>query len=189
MLTIPVGHTLDAVEFVLGEVAQVQAQTAIRIPRVAVKGTDDLIDKTVPDQIALHGTLADGGVLSAHFRGGTSRSGDFTWEINGTEGDVVIHSDSGAFLQYGQLQVLSGQGKDRALAPLITPRSYIRVPTLSESGDHASTVAHGYRQLYEDIVNDTHTVPDFAHGARLHTFLETIEDCARSGRRSPARPQ
>ncbi|WP_133255806.1 Gfo/Idh/MocA family protein, partial [Micromonospora globispora] len=182
MLTIPAGHTLDALQFVLGDFESLQATTAIRREQVAMhRKPDEIHRKTVADQIAVQGVLRDGAVAATHFRGGTSRATDFHWEINGTEGDIVVKGDAGGFLQYGQVHLCGARGERSELAPLPTPATYVQVPSLPEHGSHAFTVAHGYAQLVADLANGTSVVPDFAHAARLHRLLDAVEESAERG--------
>lgn len=183
MLTIPVGHTLDALNMVLGPFADLQATTATVRPLVQMNKTDEVLRKTVADQIAVQGTLVNGAIVSVHFRGGTSRGTNFRWEINGTEGDIVVKGSEGGFLQYGQVCLRGGKGVDRELHPIATPPEYFKVPGLPEYGSHAFTVAHGYHVLREDILNDTYNGPDFQHAANLHAFLDRIEESDGSGNR------
>lgn len=90
LLTIPFGHTLDGVASVLGEpqnlhVAQTQQRTASRDV-----DTGEMVPMTAPDQVIASGTLAGGASAVLHYRGGLSRATNFRWEINGTEGDIVV---------------------------------------------------------------------------------------------------
>jgi predicted dehydrogenase len=50
---------------------------------------------TAADQVAVRGVLESGAVASVHFRGGMSRATNFHWEINGTDGDLVLTGGSG----------------------------------------------------------------------------------------------
>ncbi|PBC35339.1 oxidoreductase [Rhodococcus sp. ACS1] len=182
MLTIPAAHTLDALQFVLGDFESIQATTAIRRRQVRMgNNPGELHTKTVADQVVVQGLVGDGAVAVTHFRGGRSRGTNFRWEINGTDGDIVIHGDAGAFLEYGQLHLFGARGEMPELAPLPTPSSYIDVAALPEHGSDAFTVAHAYAQIAGDIANGTSLVPDFAHALRLHHFIDSIEGSAERG--------
>jgi predicted dehydrogenase len=179
MLAIPAGHTLDAVEMVLGRLRDVRATTAIRRPLVHLRhDPSQTHEKTVADQVALHARADGGAVLSAHFRGGVSRTTSFQWEINGTDGDLVLRGDAGAFLEYGQVQLFGAPRGPREISPLPTPDTYIEVPGLPEHGDLAFTVAHAYAQIVRDLNEGTAIHPDFQHAARLHDLLDSVEKSA-----------
>jgi predicted dehydrogenase len=182
MLAIPAGHTLDAVEMVLGPLRDVRATAAIRRPLVHLRhDPTQTHQKTVADQVALHARTDGGAVLSAHFRGGVSRTTSFQWEINGTDGDLVLRGDAGAFLEYGQVRLFGAPRGPREISPLPTPETYIEVPGLPEHGDLAFTVAHAYAQIVRELSGGASVHPDFQHAARLHDLLDSIERSATTG--------
>jgi predicted dehydrogenase len=115
--------------------------------------------------VVVAGRLAGGAVAAAHFRGGHSRGINFCWEINGTDGDLVVSGPSG-MLQVIPVQIRGGRGGGD-LSVLEVPGSYHRVAALAGQQDApAYTVAHAYAQLLDDIENGTPTLPDFDRAAR-----------------------
>lgn len=87
MLSIPFGHSIDALCWTLGEFEQLNATLTIRRPQVALAGSDQLVVSDVADHVGVTGTLAGGVAASIHFRGGLARGTNLLWEINGTDGD------------------------------------------------------------------------------------------------------
>ena len=67
-LTIAVGHSLDALSYVLGEFAALSAVSELRRPLITIEETGEQIVKTAADQIAVIGTLASGATVSIHVR-------------------------------------------------------------------------------------------------------------------------
>lgn len=62
-----------------------------------------------------------------------------------------------------------GRGTSTALAPLMVPEWYLRVPRLDPRADaSAYAVVHAYRQFLDYLREGTSHVPDFAHGAARH---------------------
>jgi predicted dehydrogenase len=181
MLAIPFGHTVDAMAFVLGGLRDVTATTAVVRPLSTVQETGDRIEKTVADQVAVTGTLRGGGVCAVHYRGGSSAGTNFLWEINGTDGDLVLRGPTG-HLQFDQAEV-SGARRGEELSPLPVPDSYVLTPGTLDRTSPARPVAHAYARLRSDLETGTRTVPDFADGAAHHTILAAIEESARTGRR------
>src|SRR5205807_7284219 len=59
-LTIAVGHSLDVLNYVLGEFTDLSAVSDVRRPLITIEETGEKIMKTAADQIALIGTLACG---------------------------------------------------------------------------------------------------------------------------------
>ncbi|KAA6223906.1 gfo/Idh/MocA family oxidoreductase [Streptomyces albofaciens JCM 4342] len=178
MLTIPFGHTIDAVTMALGEFTDLGATLATRRPKVRNQVTGEAARMDVPDQIAVNGVLEGGAVASVHFRGGLSRATNFHWEINGTDGDLLLTGDSG-HLQFGQVAVYGARGEDTALAELPVPAAYSTLPALAgRDTEMAYTVAHAYQQIRADLRDGTHHAPDFAHAVRRHRLLDRIERAA-----------
>lgn len=96
LLTIPFGHAVDALCYVLGEIKDISATLANLRPELDLVGKDGKpagkVKKTAHDHVSITGQLADGGgVVNVTYAGGLSRSNrDFHWEIIGTEGTLVL---------------------------------------------------------------------------------------------------
>ncbi|RVQ67100.1 Gfo/Idh/MocA family oxidoreductase [Croceicoccus ponticola] len=179
MLTIPFGHTVDALCHCLGEFRQVSATSAIRQPFVRRTDTDEMLGKTSEDQWAVTGTLESGAVATVHYRAGSSRSVNFLWEINGTKGDLRIEADSG-HAQIFDLRLYGGFGEERAVRALDVPAHYRWVPPGIEGA--GTNVAQVYARFADDLRNGTRTAPDFAVAVMRHRLIAAIEAAAESGR-------
>src|SRR3954452_9857792 len=94
LLTVAFGHSLDALNHVLGEFAELSAVSAIRRPLITAEQTREQIMKTAPDQIAVIGTLTSGATASIHVREAVAGGIGFLWEINGTDGTLRITADA-----------------------------------------------------------------------------------------------
>src|SRR5256714_5173530 len=68
LLTVPVGHSLDILNYVLGEFADLSAVSDLRRPLITIEETGEQIVKTAADQIAVIGTLRSGATASVHIR-------------------------------------------------------------------------------------------------------------------------
>jgi predicted dehydrogenase len=178
MLTIPFGHTIDAVAAVLGEPVVDSATLTTRQAVVTDTQSGRKLPKNAADQITLAGTLPGGAVLSAHYRGGTSKGTNLRWEINGTDGDLVIEAAAG-HLQIFPPTVHGGRGADKELTVVEVPASYDRVRGTGIGPQMpAHNVAHAYAQLLDDVRSGTRVVPDFDHAVRRHGTLQAIMDKA-----------
>ncbi|QEU95212.1 Gfo/Idh/MocA family protein [Streptomyces kanamyceticus] len=183
MLTIPFGHTIDAVTMVLGEFTEVSATLATRRPVVREESTGRAAPMTADDQIAVSGRLAGGAVVSAHFRAGLSRGTNFHWEINGTAGDLVVTGDSG-HLQQAALTVRGARGAEVSVAELPVPARHFDVRALDGvRGLPSYNVGAQYAQIHADLTQGTAHAPDFAHAARRQGLLDAIERSAATGAR------
>lgn len=186
MVTIPFGHTIDALTMVLGDISDVQARTAIRHPVTVDTETGARYVRTAADQLIVSGSLESGAVAAIHYRGGMSAGTNFHWEINGTDGDIVVAGANG-HLQFGLVQITGARNGDTSLHPLPVPASYNQVPALADT-ELAYTVAHAYEAFRADLRKGTHEVPDFAHAVRTHRLIAAIETAAATGTQQTLQP-
>jgi predicted dehydrogenase len=186
LLTIAVGHSLDILNYVLGEFADLSAVSDLRRPLITIQETGEQIVKTAADQIAVIGTLTSGATASVHIREAVAGGTGFLWEINGTEGTLRITADA-AYPEIFPLTVAGARGRNE-LAELVIPAALTRKwPTLTSlEGAPAFNVARAYAAFAADIDNGTHTVPDFADAVRRHELIAAIERSAASGKRVKA---
>src|SRR2546429_4578931 len=68
VLPIAVGHSLDLLNYVLGEFADLSAVSDLRRPLITIQETGEQIVKTAADQIAVIGNLTSEATASVHLR-------------------------------------------------------------------------------------------------------------------------
>ena len=186
VLTIAVGHSLDILNYVLGEFGELSAVSDLRRPLITIEGTGEQIVKTAPDQIAVIGTLTSGATASVHVREAVAGGTGFLWEINGTDGTLRITADE-AQPQIFPLTVAGAQGRNdpaRLAVPAALTQRWPALTSLEKAPAH--NVGRAYAAFAEDIDNGTHTVPDFADAVRRHELIAAIERSAASGERVKA---
>jgi predicted dehydrogenase len=183
LLTVPVGHSLDILNYVLGEFVDLSAVSDLRRPLITIEETGEQIVKTAPDQIAVIGTLRSGATASIHIREAVAGGIGFLWEINGTDGTLRITADA-AVPGIFPLTVAGAQGRN-APAELAVPAALTQKwPSLTGlEGAPAYNVGRVYAALAADIDNGTHTVPDFADAVRRHEVIDAIGRSASTGKR------
>src|SRR2546422_9178326 len=130
VLTIAVGHSLDILNYVLGEFANLSAVSALRRPLITIEETGEQIVKTAPDQIAVIGTLTSGAAASVHVREAVAGGVGFLWEINGTDGTLRITADA-PFPGIVPLAVAGAQGREEPAALAVPERLTQNRPALS----------------------------------------------------------
>jgi predicted dehydrogenase len=172
VLTIAVGHSLDILNYVLGEFEGLSAVSALRRPLITIEETGEQIVKSAADSIHVREAVA----------GGTG----FLWEINGTDGTLRITADA-AQPQIYLLTVAGAHGRNEP-AELAVPAALTQKwPALTSlEGAPAFNVGRAYAAFAADISNGTHSVPDFADAARRHEVIAAIERSAASGERVDA---
>src|SRR5881628_2567095 len=182
-LTIAVGHSLDTLNYVLGEFADLSAVSDLRRPLITIEETGEQIVKTAADQIAVIGTLSSGATASIHVREAVAGGTGFLWEINGTDGTLRITADA-AYPEIHPLTVAGARGRSEP-AELAVPTALTQKwPALTSlQGAPAYNVGRAYAAFAADIENGTHTVPDFADAVRSHEVIAAIERSAASGER------
>src|SRR5216117_3725955 len=183
VLTIAVGHSLDILNYVLGEFTDLSAVSNLRRPLITIEETGERIVKTAADQIAVIGTLTSGATASVHIREAVAGGTGFLWEINGTDGTLRITADA-ALPEIFPLTVAGVRGGGEP-AQLSVPTAVTQKwPALASlQGAPAYNVGRAYAAFAADIENGTHTAPDFADAVRRHEVIAAIERSAASGER------
>jgi predicted dehydrogenase len=179
-LTVPTMHALDAMTFVLGDLAEVRAISAIRRETVRLSDTGQDIPVTAPDHVAISGRFTNGAIASVFNRGGVSRGNNLRWEINGREGDLVLTSPIGN-LQVVNPTLEGARDGNTEVKPLTVPPEYdlTRVALPGPAANVARLYAAFSRGLSE--AGSAKLAPDFTHANYLHGWLRAIEVAAETG--------
>jgi predicted dehydrogenase len=179
MLSIVLGHALEPLASVLGNFESLSAVTANRRGDGVRLEDGASISKNAPDEIAVLGLLQDGVVASVHVSAGIPPGSAMTWEIQGSEGSLLVESKSAAYLQMGELEItLRRANQSRRM---VTPPAYLN--------DHhglsgvAAGIARMYAQLASDLAEGASLVPDFETAVARHRVLDAINAGAASGQR------
>ncbi len=180
MIHVSFAHGLDAVSYALdAQITELTATLGTRRKAVQIIETNDMVPMTTPDQIIMGGTLADGTLVSVHYRRGLSRGTNFRWEINGTRGDLVVTSSLG-YPAVGEATIQGGQGDDIAVHDLPIPSQYTRGNVPSGPGQ---AVFYHYARLAEDLRTGTQLSATFDDAVVLHKVIDAVETSAKSGSR------
>lgn len=130
-----------------------------------------LIRSTTPDQVAVTAGLASGAVASIFYRGGLSRAGDLRWEINGTDGDLLITTPAAnGNIQATELLLAGGRGPDVVVHPLDVPATHSGAGLTGP----ARNVAALYAAFARDLAEGTTLAPSFHYAVHLHRLLDRI---------------
>jgi len=84
------GHFFPVLFSLVGKPSSFSALTANQFPEVTIKETGEKIQTTSPDELLMHGTLADGGLFSIHIEGGKLSGSGVQIDITGDAGDLKI---------------------------------------------------------------------------------------------------
>lgn len=129
LVTIPAGHAMDALCYVLGEFSSLQATLAnnrTTVPLIDADGKEiQKLQQTSHDYMAVIGSLKRGGVASVVFQGGTPYAGKgFYWEISGTKGSLVLEGPNGHIQMFQPtLKFVPNSGDDAKFEDVEVPKN------------------------------------------------------------------
>ncbi len=187
LLEVAGGHTIDALEYLAGEIISLSADTCIQYPSYTVAETGETGEVTTPDQVLINAILTGGAAASVHLHEAKLTGARSRLEIAGTEGDLAVVSTGPASpmgLQISELRLLGAKGPGGSYQELPTPARFRTAPDTPPAAGH---VAQLYASLARDLRTGTTTVPAFSDGLRLHKLLDTIRRSAGTGTRQPVR--
>ncbi|MGO4618022.1 Gfo/Idh/MocA family protein [Nocardia sp. 2YAB30] len=169
------GHTLDVVEYLVGDFTDLSARLAIRHPHAVIEETGAAIDVTTPNHLLLDAVTAEGVVVSAHIHDSKMTNGRTRIEISGTAGDLAIVSGANGpgGISLSELQLLGSRGEG-TWQPLQGEDPLAEMTFGTEVGN----VARLYAALAQDIRTDTSTAPTFDDGVHMHRLLDAIRSSA-----------
>lgn len=156
------GHTLAMIEAVVGPYAEVSARNSILTPKVEIAGTGEMVERTCPDHMLIHGRHASGCVSSSEILGGENRP--LIFELRGSKGTLAIEGHHPGGYQCGDLTV--------TVTPETEPQA---AAMLSGLQGQAINVGELWRRFESDIRTGQRTVPDFAMAVSLHALLDAID--------------
>jgi predicted dehydrogenase len=177
LLTIPGGHTLDAVEAILGPIIEVDARTEILWPIVTLTDTGEQSAREAPDHVCILGKTRSGAVFTADISAGeATEDARFRFEVRGSEGWFSLTSDHPYGFQAGDVGLTSN-------VAFATPDE------AAVSGGFmgaAINVGEVYACLVRDLHADTHSTPGFEHALHNARLIEAARRAAKRGERQEA---
>ncbi len=169
--TIGGGHTLAAIEAIVGPYVEVDARNSTLVKTVRITGGDEVVERTCADHMLVLGRHGSGCVSTLEVAGGISNS-PFTLELIGEKGWIKIGGGGGGGFQTGWLKLETNVSAD--------PTPDAAVPDLK--GPPAN-LAECYTRFGADILAGTRTVPDFDDAVRLTLLLDRIDAASQTGAR------
>ncbi|MBP1309719.1 MULTISPECIES: Gfo/Idh/MocA family protein [unclassified Paenibacillus] len=190
LLTINGGHSLDALQYIVGEFRELSAITSSRYNEATIQETGEVISKDTADQILIHGLLDKGAPISVHIQGGVNSK--FEIEIQGKKGILrLTQNPSLGHVQFGNL-TLEKLAYDPSSTQSHGPNgAFEQISVTAEPDDGLDfpkqgvtlNVAKAHHVFAEDILTGTRLAPDFNHALKLHQLLDRIEESAATGKK------
>lgn len=196
MLTIPFGHAVDALCHVLGEIKDLSATLANLRPELQLVDKDNkplkTVTKTAPDYVSVTGFLVNGGgVVNVTYAPGFSRTNrDFHWEINGTEGSLVLEGDGfggpvGGHIQMFQPTVRLGTGNPtfNTHGTEVAPQEKLEVVHPGKASELALNVGKAWDAWAGFGLDEGYSVTTFEDALLRHKMIDAIYRSAKQGTR------
>jgi predicted dehydrogenase len=183
LLSVIGGHAMSAIQFALGDIADLSACLEQRRRTVKVIETGATIPMKSADQLLVAARLASGAPVSIQLRGGLPLGTRLLWEIHGTEGDlrVTARISEVPVINISSLKVEGARKGETELREIEVPTSD---SALLESGPVGRNVASVYRMMARDLRDGTRTAPNFDAAVKLHRLVAAVEQSAQSGKRT-----
>jgi predicted dehydrogenase len=166
--TIAGGHTLAAIEAVVGAYQEVSARASILVDRMTLAGSDKSVARTCADHLLTFGVHASGCVSSLEVVGGVIDV-PFQFELRGETGSLKI---TGGHIGGYQAGVLTVAGAGLSSQP---------APTYQGIAVQSANVAELWTRFAADIRNGRRTVPDFDRAVSLTRLLDAIDTASEIG--------
>ena len=169
-MTIPGGHAIDALCYILGEFAEVSARVTTRIDmwKHAVTGADFPVD--APDTVTAAGVLKNGAEVSYQVASVPYNASGIRMEIYGRKGTLVLTSKS---VNIGPSKLHLAIGNE-TLAEITPPDSYLLIPADMAAGP-GRNVAQAYARFAKAMKSGSAEAPDFNDAIVRHTLIDAME--------------
>lgn len=167
--TIAGGHTLAAIEAIIGSFSEVSARASILRDEMTLMGSNEVVKRTCADHLLTFGKHESGCISSLEVVGGVVDV-PFQFELRGTHGALSINGGHPGGYQVGPLTVTT------------TPESAAQPPaTVSNVVQPSINVAEVWARFAKDIRSGERTVPDFDRAVRLTRLLDAIDESSERG--------
>jgi predicted dehydrogenase len=182
LLTVTGGHNADLLCHMLGEFRELAGYVVSQRDSIPEQGSDRIIPKTSPDQLAISGLIGDAITVSLQIRGGVTRGTPLLLEIHGATGDLVITATERQSTQRQDLLLQGAQGENGPLIDLTIPDTYRWVPANTPRGTPYN-IAQLYLRLAAAIRGGTAPYPDFSAAVTRHRMLDAMVRASETGQK------
>jgi predicted dehydrogenase len=181
-LTIMTSHIVDSLRFVTSDFTQLSALVTSQVRQWRERETGKLIDVTAPDNIMLHGHLANGAVAAVQVATVPFGPAGYVMEVYGTEGKLAISSKvSSNHGEQDEMLKLRGVQKSNDLQELPVPDRFFFLPPEFPRGT-PFPIGQMYALLAQAISagNAPPQLPTFDTALQMHRLLDVIRQASHS---------
>lgn len=169
LITIPGGHLLDAMCYVLGEFESVTATTHNSRKTTEVRDEKGNKIRDIPltshDQMSVSGVLTSGAYASVHLRGGSYKGTNLLWEVEGTNGELQVRGSTGHLQMSFPTLHASFDGEDM-----------IEIKLHDEQAAHVNV-----GRAYDEFAKEGGVYPTWEDAVVRHRMIEAIYKSAETG--------
>ncbi|KAA0972009.1 Gfo/Idh/MocA family oxidoreductase [Aureimonas fodinaquatilis] len=178
-MTITVGHVLDVIEAVLGNITEVDARTELLWPEIEVVDTGETSVRDTPDHLDLIAKTASGAPVSVQVLASVpAEEANFFFEVRGSNGWLKLAGNHLAGVQVGDLTLTASFPFEMPEAPVATGVG----PTAADFWKGAAiNVSEVYASLARDLAAGTYETPGFAHALHNSRLVAAVERAAQTG--------
>ncbi|KAK9414042.1 hypothetical protein SUNI508_11368 [Seiridium unicorne] len=180
-LTIGFGHISDNIQYVLGDIQNIQSKLQIQRPDAklidrASGEVTEVVKSDVPDLVFINGTLSEsditveGASISIDARRGQPFKGEpaFIWTINGEKGEILLTSYNGPSIGVNSADVvikIHDHETDKVQ----------KVDWGASPSEHLPPAGRNIAALYEAYAaGDVSKYADFEHALKRHKQIDSI---------------
>lgn len=175
-LTIPGGHSIDAICHLLGEFTEINAS----LKTLSEEGMTYGFARPSCDQALISGLLGSGAAVGVRLQGSSASGTGMRLEIGGSGGDLIVTSlPGGRGIQMADLRIQKTTGTGR-LEELEIPDMYFDLPEEIRRNPPMN-VAKAYRALHAAIASGNRPSPDFHDAVIRHRTLDAIQRSSDEG--------
>jgi predicted dehydrogenase len=177
-LTIPNGHTVDAMRYVVGDFKRITAVVSTQAREWFETDTKRAVEVTSPDNVLTIGHLRNGAVASVHVGTVPYVGSRYHMEVYGRSGTLVATSEDSP--QLGEVH-LHGAREGNTLRLMTIPQHLVHTPKGTPSGE-AFNVGRMYVRFAQAIQTGNDCEPNFETAVQLHQLIDAIKQASDSGR-------
>jgi predicted dehydrogenase len=177
-LTIPGGHSMDIVRFLVGDFTDVAAHLTTQVRHWTDTDHGHTIDVDAPDTIGVVARARGGAEVTMQIATVPTGGSEFRLEIYGTAGRLVITTNGS--VNQGPNTLLGATGKD-TLAELPIPDRLRLVPSDLPDALRSTNVAQAYVRYAQARAVEQACDPDFDSALGMHRIIAAIERSSAEG--------
>jgi predicted dehydrogenase len=166
------GHTLDIAISVLGGIDHLAVLPTIMFKDIELIDPPGNATRTSADHLLIQARLRNGCALNVELAGNRPLGSAYRFRIVGTEGELALRGDHPFGPQASDLQL-------EATVPFEPPEPMVA----AQLEGPPVNIAEMYASFGRDIRSGRKSTPDFAHAARMHRLIDSINLSGATGER------